>query len=313
MSFQLRPTTERDVSALAALITAQSSEPVSAESLQREDLLRPATDPYIRLGAFAENDKLLGFGFGWHAEDMAPGEFYCRVRVHATHQGQGVGRALWSAILTWLDEQGATSIVSGTLEADERANRVVQEAGFQVIYRLFESTLRLPDWEPAPWLTSVTTVEAGGIRFVTQAELGTSPEALRPFWTTSSRMSLDIPSNEHRQPLPFETWYRLFTENPHQTAEGVILALDGEQIVGVTVVAWTDSGALYNEFTGVDRAYRGRGIALALKVKALLWAQSTGAPYIRTNNHSVNGPMLAVNAKLGYKPEPGRLQVKLDL
>lgn len=313
MSFQLRPTLIEDIPALAALFTAQNPEPTSPESLQREDALRPVTDPYIRLGAFTAEGALLGFAFGWHAEDMAPGEFFCRVRVHAAQQGRGVGRALWSAILTWLGEQGATSVVSGTPESDLRAQRVVQEAGFKIIYRLFESTLSLPDWDPGPWLDAVTKVEASGIRFVRQAEFGTTREALRPFWAASSRMSLDIPSNEHRQPLPFETWYRLFTENPHQTADGVILALDGKEIVGVTMVAWTDSGALYNEFTGVDRNYRGRGIALALKVKALQWAKSTGAPYIRTNNHSVNGPMLAVNAKLGYKPEPGRLQVKLDL
>lgn len=313
MSFQLRPTTVDEIPALAALITAQSSEPVSPESLAREDALRPATDPYIRLGAFSPEGHLLGFAFGWHAEDMAPGEFFCRVRVDAAHQGQGAGRAVWAATLNWCREQGATSIVSGLMEADVRAQRVVQEAGFQIVHRLFESTLNLPDWDPAPWLGLVAAVESTGIRFVSQAELGTSPEALRPLWAASSQMSLEVPFNEHRQPLPFETWHRLFTENPHQTADGVFLALDGEEIVGVTMVAWTDSGALYNEFTGVDRSYRGRGIALALKVKALQWAKSTGAPYIRTNNHSVNGPMLAVNAKLGYKPEPGRLQVKLDL
>lgn len=313
MSIHLRPTTSDEIPALAALITAQNSEPISPESLAREDALRPTTDPYMRLGAFAAEGQLLGYGFGWHAEDMAPGEYFCRVRVDAAHQGQGVGRALWAAILEWLGEQGATSVVSGLLEADVRAQRVVQEAGFQITYRLFESTLSLPDWDPAPWLESVTAVEGSGIHFVSQAELGTSPEALRPFWAASSQMSLDIPSNEHRQPLPFETWYRLFTEDPHLKADGVLLALDGDEIVGVTMVAWTDSGALYNQFTGVDRRYRGRGIALALKVKALQWAKSTGAPYIRTNNHSVNGPMLAVNAKLGYQPEPGRLQVKLDL
>lgn len=313
MSFQLRPTTIADIPALAALITAQNTEPTSPESLAREDALRPATDPYLRLGAFAADGKLLGFAFGWHAEDMAPGEFFCRVRVDAAHQGRGVGRALWAALLEWLGGQGATSVVSGTPEADVRAQRIVQEAGFQITYRLFESTLSLPAWDPAPWLAALAATESSGIRFVTQAELGTSPEALRPFWAASSRMSLDIPSNEHRQPLPFETWYRFFTEDPHQTSDGVILALDGEQIVGVTMVAWTDSGALYNQFTGVNRTYRGRGIALALKVKALQWAKSTGAPYIRTNNHSVNAPMLAVNAKLGYQPEPGRLQMKLDL
>jgi GNAT superfamily N-acetyltransferase len=313
VTIHIRPTTEGDLPALAALTSAQNTEPITAESMRRQDELRPATDPYIRLGAYDEAGQLLGFVFGWHAEDMAPGEFFCRVRVDAAHQGRGIGRALWAKTMEWLREQGATSIVSGLLEDDERAKRVVQAAGFQITYRLFESTLSLPDWDPAPWQDAVAKAEASGLRLVSQAELGTSPEALRPLWEASSRFSLDIPSNEHRHPLPFETWYRLFTEDPHNLVEGVFLALDGERIVGVTMTVKTDSGALVNDFTGVDRAYRGRGIALALKVKAINWAKSTGAAYMRTNNHSVNAPMLAVNEKLGYQPQPGRLQVRMDL
>lgn len=310
---QIRPTSAADAPALAAIISSQSIEPTTADSLLREDALRPATDPYIRLGAYLDTGELMGFVFAWHAEDMAPGEFFPRVRVAAAHQGKGVGRALWQAALAWLKEQGATSIISGVMEADARSQRIAQEAGFRITYHLFESALSLPDWDPAPWQAAVARSEASGIRFTTQAEWGTSPEAMRPLWEVSTRLELDIPSNEHRTPLPFETWYRLQVENPHFSAEGVHLALDGERIVGVSTIYQLDSGAMLNEFTGVDREYRGRGIALALKVKGIAWAKRAGAPYIRTANHSVNKPMLAVNQKLGYKPEPGRFQVKLDL
>jgi hypothetical protein len=34
---------------------------------------------------------------------------------------------------------------------------------------------------------------------------------------------------------------------------------------------------------------------------------------MRTNNDSENAPMLAVNRKLGYRPEPGYARIWLDL
>lgn len=53
------------------------------------------------------------------------------------------------------------------------------------------------------------------------------------------------------------------------------------------------------------RDYRGRGLAQALKLQTVLLARRAGMRTIRTNNDSLNAPMLAVNRKLGYRPEPG--------
>ena len=46
-------------------------------------------------------------------------------------------------------------------------------------------------------------------------------------------------------------------------------------------------------------------VAQALKLQTILLAKREGVRYERTNNDSQNAPMLAVNRKLGYKPEPG--------
>ena len=72
-------------------------------------------------------------------------------------------------------------------------------------------------------------------------------------------------------------------------------------------------GRAYNQTTGVLPAYRGRGIASALKAHSIRWAQDIGAETIRTYNHSANVAMLAINRKLGYMPEPGWICYELDL
>jgi GNAT superfamily N-acetyltransferase len=62
---------------------------------------------------------------------------------------------------------------------------------------------------------------------------------------------------------------------------------------------------MFNMMTGVDRRYRSRGIATALKLLAIRCARRYRAAYLRTNNDSLNAPMLAVNQKLGYISQPG--------
>jgi RimJ/RimL family protein N-acetyltransferase len=89
-------------------------------------------------------------------------------------------------------------------------------------------------------------------------------------------------------------------------ADGQILAVDGERYVGLGAVGFEPDGiTAFNAFTGVDKAYRGRGIAQALKILAAQYAQTNGARVIVTSNDSENAPMLAVNDKLGYVRQPG--------
>jgi RimJ/RimL family protein N-acetyltransferase len=75
------------------------------------------------------------------------------------------------------------------------------------------------------------------------------------------------------------------------------------------------SGAVvaYNLDTGVERTYRGRGIAQALKVLGLRYAQAQGAREVRTNVHPQNAPMLAINQKLGYRVQSGHYRMQKAL
>ncbi|MBE2224121.1 MAG: GNAT family N-acetyltransferase [Anaerolineae bacterium] len=61
--------------------------------------------------------------------------------------------------------------------------------------------------------------------------------------------------------------------------------------------------------TTVRREYRRRGIATALKVHIIRFAQENGVQEIFTGNDSQN-PMYQLNLKLGFKSQPSWVRVE---
>ena len=127
------------------------------------------------------------------------------------------------------------------------------------------------------------------------------------------RTARDNPSNDDTF-APFEEFRRFVFGASWYRADGQIVAAEGDRWVGMAAVGYfRETNSMYNMFTGVDRAYRGRKLALALKLLAIRCAQRYGAVYLRTNNDSQNAPMLAINRKLGYQPQVGKYRLIQEL
>jgi len=65
-----------------------------------------------------------------------------------------------------------------------------------------------------------------------------------------------------------------------------------------------ENGAAYTNFTGVAREERGKGLALALKLRALRELRARGVKLFGTTNDEQNAAMRGINRKLGYVPDP---------
>jgi GNAT superfamily N-acetyltransferase len=97
-------------------------------------------------------------------------------------------------------------------------------------------------------------------------------------------------------------------------AWGCAIAIDDAtgDVVGYSnllLVAGTP-GLAWNAMTAVRRAWRGRGVAGALKRATITWAIENGLDAIETANDIDNAPMRAVNRKLGYEPMPDEVYVR---
>lgn len=313
MTYQIRPGTPADFEQIVALTNSQISEPIAVADLLRGEELRKPEHPICRLVAVDEAGALLGSGVSSQGPGSRPGEFSLRVRVWQQHQRKGIARTLYTMLEGFVREKGGLTIESGVRDDDPGSIAWSERRGFKIKYHLFESTLELHAWDPTPFLGAVEQARAAGIHFTPLADLGDGEELLRRYYEFSMGLAHDIPGMEDRPRISWEDWIHYLQGDPYWDPNLVLLAVDGERWAGLTQISKQPSGGYYNNFTAVSREYRGKGLSLAIKVATLLRAKELGAPYIRTNNHSVNQPMLATNQRLGYKPLPGFLQIGKSL
>ena len=104
----------------------------------------------------------------------------------------------------------------------------------------------------------------------------------------------------------FEHWQKTVLENPNLLPDAWFIALDGDRYVGESTLlkSRADPNVLYTGATGILREYRRRGIALALKLRAIRYAKSVSCPQIRTWNETNNRAMLSINEALGFVKQP---------
>ena len=119
-------------------------------------------------------------------------------------------------------------------------------------------------------------------------------------------MARDVPSPTPmpEQPPPFEQAKRMFFEGPGIDPPSTIIALRDRRTVGMTVTMVKENGTAYTNFTGVSRAERGKGIALAMKLRALRDLMTRGVKLFGTTNDEQNAAMRGINRRLGYVPDP---------
>jgi GNAT superfamily N-acetyltransferase len=152
-------------------------------------------------------------------------------------------------------------------------------------------------------------LQEDSIRITALQDLGMDDTLLHAFHQMENEASRDMPSVEGRADRTFDEWKAAVIESPGRSPATIWLALDGGRPVGVARLNQRAERAAVNNFTGVARAYRGRGIARALKRRTVLWARQSGINYLYTGNDMENRPMIAINDELGYQVLPAEIEL----
>lgn len=294
-----------DLERIAELTNAIPPNWTTVEQL-REALGRQVEGHFLlNLVARTSTEAVAGFAFVQHGSWLPEGMVWLWLTTDERWRCLGIGAALYRRALATALELGATSLASRVRDDDAGSLAFAERRGFKIERHLFQSVADLATFDETPFAGLIEAVEASGIRFVTLADLGATREALHKLWELNYRVVLDDPASTGRF-SSFEDFSSMVSHAPWFDPRGQILAIDGEGFVGLGAVGYVpETRCATNMVTGVERAYRGRHIALALKLLGIRYAKDRGALAIRTGNDSQNAAMLAINRKLGYQPEPG--------
>ena len=127
----------------------------------------------------------------------------------------------------------------------------------------------------------------------------------------------DHPNADEGRRLPFET-FSGFLDGPQFSTDAYFVAVhdgnEAERYVGISGLSinWADPTICSTEMTGVIRSYRRKGIAMALKIKAISFVKEQEGKVIYTGNEESN-PMFILNQKLGFEPGPAWLSFHRQL
>lgn len=110
------------------------------------------------------------------------------------------------------------------------------------------------------------------------------------------------------------TFRRYILENPTLDRDLSVVVMEGERPVSLCWLKGDAAVGRYGvEFTGTRQSMRGRGLASLAKLEALYLAARAGVRWVGTANEESNGPMLAINRRLGHRPLPDLLQFERAL
>jgi len=324
VSATLRPyNPDEDAARLAELLTAEGPEPVTVAQLREWQDARSPDSQVREMTALEPDGAMAGFGEVSRSPWNPPGHFSMEVVVDRARRNRGTGGLLVDDLTAFARANGATQLKVSVRDHVPEDMRFAERRGYQVDRHIFESTLHLTSFDEAPYSETVTRAEESGIVFRSLADYADTEQARRKLYALNTACVLDIPGHDGSK-RPWDAFKKIFDMSWYRP-DGQILAVDPppggsgptaeDRFVALAAIGYfPETNSVYHMHTGVDRDYRGRKLALATKLVALRRARMWGAVYARTNNDSKNAPILAVNRRLGYVPQPGffKLVCKLD-
>jgi len=238
----------------------------------------------------------------------------CDVGVGPAFRHRGIGGELFSHLLRRVIERSAKRLKCHVREDQEDGKAFAASRGFvptghgERLSRLEVRSARLDRCRAAD-----ERVRREDIRIATLSDLGPDDEGvLHAIYELDNETTRDVPGSDVWTSMSFEFW-RKYLHAPGMSPDHFWIALDGERPVGMAVLDLRGARSAFNGYTGVDREYRGKGIARALKLRTVAWARQNGIDFIYTGNDAQNKPMLAINVEMGYEPLPAEIEMVKQL
>jgi GNAT superfamily N-acetyltransferase len=297
--------TPQDYESLAHIMnTVWHERSFTADELRQWDEERPPKLVHQRFLAEIA-DRAVGYGsFEHHEKFYHPQHFWMRLDVLPEQRQQGIGTQLYDHMLVMLQlEYDANELHTITTESRGYSIRFLNKHGFQEDKHDPKSHLNVANFDWTPFSRLAAQIAETGIEIKVLSDLMQEDvDALHKVYELHQLLVSEVPEPAEHTRVEFASWLEGYSStNPYFIPEANFMALHGTAYIGLTSLWGTlSSDRLYTGMTGVKRAYRRKGIATALKLRTVSFAQTHGTRLLMTSNNSEN-PMYQLNLKLGFE------------
>lgn len=292
----------------------RSALPLTVERLQSEYAGKHGEDRSGRYVATLEGNVVgyANFRRAWWTGQ--PTIYAVDLRVDPLYLHRGIGTGLFAWMHSQLLLRGATRLLAWIDAEGTQVQRFATRSGFRETGQVVqEYYLTVADADTHCVAELEALLQTEGLRILSLSELGRTGllflRSLQRLWAEAGDETAD--SDQFHS--SFETWQRQVLQAPGLSPETHWVALEGEHPIGMTFLNRLSDDAFENDYTAVASTHRGQGVATALKLHAIAWAQQQEVRAFYTSSEIGNTAMIAVNKRLGYRPGVLRKEVACDL
>ena len=267
-----------------------------------------------------ENDFLIGFLSYSQGRDENKFNCYFNIFLNSDSNYKDYSKILFQKLLIEISKFQCKRLYTEIWDHPnyDNAKSLLIENKFKESLKSREYTIKLKELDFNQYDFINEKMDKIGIQFYdSKYEMKSFTDHYKKLEELEWTYSKDIPAPDGIKIIrePFEEYMKdvqLF-EDKHYAAH--IVALDGDKYIGSTdieVFPKSDSLTAWTCGLGVLREYRRKGIATALKLRALKVLYDNGIHFVKTDNEE-NNPMYLINENLGFNPEPYCIEYQKDM
>ena len=235
-----------------------------------------------------------------------PQKWFTEFGILPEYRGASRGKQLYDHLATQLAAEDAIELRGRVRDDDPHSIGFLERREFYETKRDFESVLDLSTLDES--VLSEMDNPAFDIKTAQEANCEETHHQWHRLFESARN---DIPRDDTPTGFTFEEFGEIFLKDEEFMWDVSMFAFEGDKMIGFTLLyKFDDRGVLFQALTAVDREYRGRGLAKAMKARAMRAGKAKGITEVHCDNDTRNTPMLAINDRLGYQRKPGMIWMK---
>ena len=247
-------------------------------------------------------------GFERREENQHLAWFY--VGTHPEHRRQGLAKTLLERVVEIPERENRRLLICDSNDRAPAGEAMLRRIGAERGLETHTNQLLLsdlPDGLLQRWIAQAPNDE-----FEMLTWIGPVPDehleayaSLVEVMNTAPRGTLEI-EDEKVTPEKIREWEKWEAATQHERRTVLVRERSTGRFAGFTQTGWhTNRPTILGQWgTGVRPDYRGKGLGKWIKAAMLEWAMRDrpSITKVRTGNADSNGPMLAINHAMGFKP-----------